>query len=148
MGGQNVLTGTVQDMSGGMVKLKSAGGATFEAPVNGSTPGQGAPMSVAIRRDRVKLKKLNGSAAAGVNQITGTVTAIEYQGSYVKVSIEAEGPFVANVSDRDYFADPVDSGDPIVASWETADVHTLTKVDTGAAGDPYADTKQGAGAAH
>jgi putative spermidine/putrescine transport system ATP-binding protein len=134
----------VQDQSAGVVKLKSAGGATFEAAVNGSAPpAQGAPMSVAVRRDRVRLKKRNGSGATGINQITGTVTAIEYQGSYVKVSIEAEGPFVANVSDRDYFADPVDSGDPIVASWETADVHTLTKVDTGAAGDPYADAGGG-----
>ncbi len=144
MGGQNVLTGTVQDKSEGRVKLKSAGGATFEAPLNGSTPSQGAPMSVAVRRDRVKLRKRNGSGAPlGVNQLNGTVTAIEYQGSYVKVSIEAEGPFVANVSDRDYFAEPVNSGDPIVAIWDTADVHTLTKVDTGAAGDPYADSAGG-----
>jgi putative spermidine/putrescine transport system ATP-binding protein len=138
MGGQNVLTGTVQDKSGGTVKLKSAGGASFEAPLEESAPSQGAPMSVAVRRDRVTLKKRNGGGATGVNQLNGTVTAIEYQGSYVKVSIEAEGAFVANVSDRDYFAEPVDSGDPIVASWNTADVHTLTKVDTGAAGDPYA----------
>jgi putative spermidine/putrescine transport system ATP-binding protein len=154
MGGQNVLTGTVQDLSGGVVKLKSAGGATFEASVNGNTATQGAPMSVAVRRDRIKLKKQNGGGATGVNQIAGTVISTEYQGSYVKVSIEAEAPFVANVSDRDYFADPVESGDPILASWQTADVHTLTKVDTGSAGDPYADAnwapgaKEGAGASH
>ena len=154
MGGQNVLTGTVQDLSGGVVKLKSAGGATFEASVNGNTATQGAPMSVAVRRDRIKLKKQNGGGATGVNQIAGTVISTEYQGSYVKVSIETEAPFVANVTDRDYFANPVDSGDPILASWQTADVHTLTKVDTGSEGDPYADAnwapgaKEGAGASH
>ena len=30
-------------------------------------------------------------------------------------------------------------GDPVVASWKTEDVHVLSKVDTGAAGDPYLD---------
>ena len=35
--------------------------------------------------------------------------------------------------------EPVVMGDPVVASWNAADVHVLSKVDTGAAGDPYLD---------
>ena len=35
------------------------------------------------------------------------------------------GMFVANVSDRAYFAEPVDTGDKVVASWSTDDVHVL-----------------------
>ena len=45
--------------------------------------------------------------------------------------------FVANISDSAYFAEPIDSGDQVVASWKTDDVHILNKVDTGSAGDPY-----------
>jgi putative spermidine/putrescine transport system ATP-binding protein len=43
------------------------------------------------------------------------------------------------VSDRAYFAERVDTGDKVVASWSTDDVHVLSSVDTGAAGDPYLD---------
>lgn len=64
----------------------------------------------------------------------------EYQGSYVKVTINVGGDvFVANVSDQAYFAEPVTTGDPVVASWNVADVHVLSTVDSGAAGDPYLD---------
>ena len=35
--------------------------------------------------------------------------------------------------------DPVDTGDRVSASWSTADVNILAKVDTGEAGDPYLD---------
>jgi putative spermidine/putrescine transport system ATP-binding protein len=35
--------------------------------------------------------------------------------------------------------EPVVMGDPVVVSWNAADVHVLSKVDTGAAGDPYLD---------
>jgi putative spermidine/putrescine transport system ATP-binding protein len=138
MGGQNVLTGTVESSSGGVVRLKSADGATFEAKTGDQTASVGSKMSVSARRDHVTLRR--GDATSGINSIAGIVTATEYQGSYVKVTIDtAGGIFVANVSDRAYFAERVDTGDKVVASWSTDDVHVLSSVDTGAAGDPYLD---------
>ena len=138
MGGQNVLTGTVDGNSGKVVKLKSADGAVFETKTGEATPSVGSTMSVSVRRDQVSLRR--GEDTSDVNSIAGVVEATEYQGSYVKVTINtAGGVFVANVSDRAYFAEPVDTGDAVVASWNTEDVHILSKVDTGAAGDPYLD---------
>ncbi|MFI0846450.1 ABC transporter ATP-binding protein [Mesorhizobium sp. IMUNJ 23232] len=140
MGGQNVLTGSVvEGGSPGTIRLKSADGSQFETPATGGKPTS--PLSVAVRRDRVALRKRNGDAASNaVNSVWGVVSATEYQGSYVKVTLDVGGQvFVANVSDRDYFAEPVERGDPVVASWKTEDVHILGKVDTGAAGDPYLD---------
>ena len=138
MGGQNVLTGTVDSNSGNVVKLKSADGAVFETKTGEATPSVGSTMSVSVRRDQVSLRR--GEATSDVNSIAGVVEATEYQGSYVKVTINtAGGVFVANVSDRAYFAEPVDTGDKVVASWSTEDVHILSKVDTGAAGDSYLD---------
>jgi putative spermidine/putrescine transport system ATP-binding protein len=91
-----------------------------------------------VRRDHVALRR--GEATSDVNSIAGVVEATEYQGSYVKVTLKtASGIFVANVSDRAYFAEHVVTGDNVVASWSTDDVHVLSKVDTGAAGDPYLD---------
>jgi putative spermidine/putrescine transport system ATP-binding protein len=138
MGGQNVLTGTVDSNSGNVVKLKSADGAVFETKTGGATPSVGSTMSVSVRRDHVSLRR--GEGTSDVNSIAGVVEATEYQGSYVKVTINtAGGVFVANVSDRAYFAEPVGTGDAVVASWNTEDVHILSKVDTGAAGDSYLD---------
>ena len=59
--------------------------------------------------------------------MTGTVRAIEYQGSWVKVTIEGAGPedFVVNAPDTEYFRDPVTFGDAVEARWESADVHYL-----------------------
>ena len=138
MGGQNVLTGTVDSNSGNVVKLKSADGAVFETKTGEATPSVGSTMSVSVRRDQISLRR--GEDTSDVNSIAGVVEATEYQGSYVKVTINtAGGVFVANVSDRAYFAEPVDTGDAVVASWTTEDVHILSKVDTGAAGDSYLD---------
>ena len=137
MGGQNVLTGTVESNTGGVVRLKSAAGQEFEAKA-GATLAKGSQLSVAVRRDRIALTKSRGEASGGVNSIPGVVEATEYQGSYVKVTLDVGGGiFVANISDGAYFAEPVAMGDPVIASWKTEDVHVLTKVDAGAAGDPY-----------
>jgi putative spermidine/putrescine transport system ATP-binding protein len=140
MGGQNVLTGTVVSNAGGAIRLKSSGGAEFEAKAGDTIPTTGSQMSVAVRRDRIALRRSGSAASGGVNSVPGVVEATEYQGSYVKVTLDIGGGiFVANVSDGAYFAEPVTMGDPVIASWKTEDVHTLTKVDSGAAGDPYLD---------
>jgi putative spermidine/putrescine transport system ATP-binding protein len=137
MGGQNVLSGVVEGHAGGLVRLKAADGSIFEATADGAPPAAGQKMSIAIRRDHVKLSKRGSDAAGkGLNEISGTVTATEYQGSYVKVTLDiGSGLFVAHVTDRDYFAEPLTAGDHAVVHWKAADVHTLAKVDTGAAGD-------------
>ncbi len=139
MGGQNVLTGAVNGKADGRIKLKGANGAVFEAAMKEPTPAEGAPLSFAVRRDRIKLRKNRDvKAATATNEIKGVVESTEYQGSYVKVTIDlGGGVFVANLPDGDYFADPVDKGDAVIATWNTADVNILAKVDSGVAGDPY-----------
>jgi putative spermidine/putrescine transport system ATP-binding protein len=138
MGGQNVLTGAVEANDAGTIRLKAADGSAFQAKANGSTPPVGSQLSIAVRRDRVALNRRRDGAATGVNAVAGVVAATEYQGSYVKVTMDtSSGAFVANVSDSAYFAEPVDKGDAAVASWNSDDVHILSKVDSGKAGDPY-----------
>ena len=138
MGGQNVLTGKAEAGSDGTIRLKAGDGSVFEARSNGSTPPAGSEMSIAIRRDRIALARRRDQSATAVNSLAGVVQTTEYQGSYVKVTVDVgAGAFVANISDGAYFAEPVDSGDHVIASWKTDDVHILNKVDTGSAGDPY-----------
>ena len=93
---------------------------------------------MAVRRDRIGLARRSAAAEGAVNTLAGRIVATEYQGSYVKITIDIGSDlFVANVSDAAYFVDPVDVGDDVVATWKAEDVHVLSKVDTGSAGDPY-----------
>jgi len=83
-----------------------------------------------IRRDRIAVTKapLCGAAIpAESNAIGGTVHAIEYQGAYVKVTIQRPGheDFVAHVADSDFFTQHLDLGDRVVARWAAEDVHLL-----------------------
>jgi putative spermidine/putrescine transport system ATP-binding protein len=139
MGGQNVLTGTVISKTAKLICLKTAEGAVFEAADDKSVLKQGAPLSVAIRRDRIKLRMAGKTRTANANEISGVVEATEYQGSYVKVTLNVGGGiFVANIADGDYFAEPVTNGDRVTARWNTDDVNILVKIDAGSVGDVYA----------
>jgi putative spermidine/putrescine transport system ATP-binding protein len=141
MGGQNVLTGTVVRTADGPLRLQGANGAQFEAATNEVALPEGSPLSFAVRRDRIKLRKsVGGKAATAPNEVQGVVEATEYQGSYVKVFVDlGGGVFVAYLADGDFFANPIEKGDAVVASWSPADINILTNVDKGAAGDPYSD---------
>ncbi|HEX2479775.1 MAG TPA: TOBE domain-containing protein, partial [Geminicoccaceae bacterium] len=86
----------------------------------------GDPVNVSIRRDRVALE--NGAAAAtGVNQVSGAVYAIEYQGAFVKVTLRTAGDdeFVAYLRDDQFLRSPVQIGDAATASWRREDLHLL-----------------------
>jgi putative spermidine/putrescine transport system ATP-binding protein len=141
MGGQNVLHGTVQSQSGSIVQLRSDHGQLFEFDLGDVVVSQGDKLHISVRRDHTDLEK--GDANPGsVNQVAGTVHAIEYQGTYVKVTLETleNEAFVANVPDARFFSRPIDIGDQVVASWKAEAVHLLTgdlgKADEGEGG-PY-----------
>jgi putative spermidine/putrescine transport system ATP-binding protein len=140
MGAQNVLTGKVESATGGNMRLAGAHGEVLEVPAPAKAPAQGATVSISIRRDKIAVHRKAEGASSEVNAVAGTVEAIEYQGNFVKVSLQVEGldTFVANVDDADYFADPVKPGDSVTAHWRAKDVHVLSTAETDHAADPYA----------
>jgi hypothetical protein len=80
------------------------------------------------------------------NAVCGTVHAIEYQGSYVKVTVHRSGheDVIAHVPDRSFFPMHVQLNDRVVVRWSIEDVHLLRavggEVDHGAgSGLPYDD---------
>jgi len=140
MGGQNVLAGTVTGRQTGIVTIASGKkNITITAPA--SAPAVGEQFEGAVRRDRVRLSRAPSEAAdAGVNGVSGRVAGIEYQGTWLKISIEdacGEG-FVANVPDSEFFADPLTIGDPVIARWDAEQLHYLVarSVNAAAAGAP------------
>ena len=138
IGGQNVLTGRVESTGGGMATVRNAEGALAQFPLGKSSPAKGAELFAAIRRDRIHLTK-NSTYRNGeeTNAAVGIVHAIENQGTYVKVTLDlnTSEEFVAYVPDGEYFRDPIDIGDRVVARWDAQDLHLL---EDGSGGQQFA----------
>jgi putative spermidine/putrescine transport system ATP-binding protein len=130
MGGQNVLSGKVAAVVNGTATLVSDGGEQYAVPLSSRSAIADPVVFFSIRRDRVTVVKMPpDTAAAPTDRISvcGTVHAIEYQGSYVKVTIHRAGhdAFMAHLPDRDFFIQPVQQGDRVLARWSIDEVHLL-----------------------
>ena len=129
MGGQNVLLGCVSAVMDGVVALDLPNRGRVEFPARDAIPTMSSTVHISVRRDRVHLAKRTGDGDSdSVNAVSGRVSAIEYQGSWVKVTLEGVGgeDFVVNLPESDFFADPVNAGDAVRAHWAADDVHLLT----------------------
>jgi putative spermidine/putrescine transport system ATP-binding protein len=138
MGGHNVLSGQVAAVANGSVSLVGDNGELYSVPIQPMATAGETVVWFAVRRDRIELAKVSqdfGCAAAGPNALCGTVQALEYQGSYVKVTIHRAGheDLIAHFSDHAFFLMQMQRGDRVVARWSVEDVHLLRAV----GGRPY-----------
>jgi hypothetical protein len=113
-----------------MATLVSVGGERYAALLPPQTVAADDAICCSIRRDRIAVTKTPPCGAAmpaEPNAICGTVQAIEYQGAYVKVTIQRpeHEDFVAHIADSDFFTQHMDIGDRVVARWAVEDVHLL-----------------------
>jgi putative spermidine/putrescine transport system ATP-binding protein len=78
---------------------------------------------IAVRADRLKLKKLNGSEVLH----EATVSGVEYQGTIVQVALASrtDGELSATLPEADFYANPFTAGEAVSVSWTPADVHEL-----------------------
>jgi putative spermidine/putrescine transport system ATP-binding protein len=86
MGGQNVFAGRVSGIADGVIALDLSERGRIEFPAGDPVPSIGSTVHISIRRDRVHLTKRG--AMGTVNTVSGKVRAIEYQGTWVKVTLE------------------------------------------------------------
>jgi len=121
VGGQNVLKCRVERVNGSSATLASQAAKGIEIPLAGTRHlAVGDEVDIAVRRDDLHLRRPDGNAAAaGVAGISARVRAVEYQGYFVKVMLDALGEedFIAYVSEREFFGDPFTVGDVVVATW-------------------------------
>ena len=130
IGGQNVLSGAVESVLDGTAAVAADNGTRFAFPVGDGRPPRGSRLFGSIRRDRIALEKLPTGAKPppGLNTVVGEVHTIENQGSYVKVTLDIAGDaeeFVANLSDENFFANPLEIGDRVIAHWSASDIKLL-----------------------
>jgi putative spermidine/putrescine transport system ATP-binding protein len=148
MGGQNVLSGPVVDIQPGTLTIDS-GGKRIAVTAPAAVPAIGSTFQVAVRRDRVQLQRAApGTPAPSVNAVTGRVSAMEYQGSWLKIALEGAcgEDFVVNQADSIFFADPLEVGDAVIARWAPGELHYLTSGAQAEAGVPATRHKAAAGA--
>ena len=125
MGGQNVFAGRVSEITNGVVVLDMPQRGRIEFPASNQVPSIGSTAHVSVRRDRIHLTR--HGATGTVNTVSGKVRAIEYQGTWVKVTLEGASSedFVVNLPDTEFFVDPVNPGDTVQAYWKPLEVHLL-----------------------
>jgi putative spermidine/putrescine transport system ATP-binding protein len=143
MGGQNVLSGKVRGFEGDAALLDGPKGERFRVPLLAAKPAVGTALHFSVRRDLVQ-RMHDASGAAGENTVAGRVEGIEYQGTFVKITLAGatDGEFIVNEPDASYFAHPLTLGDTATATWLAADVHLLEpdRADGGTA-QPYAEAE-------
>ena len=130
MGGQNVLSGKVERVVDRVAMLAGGSGHRFSVSVGDTSPAEGETRYFSIRRDRIELAKAAEGitdGVAAVNSVAGTVRMVEYQGTWVKISIELADreEFAVNMADDRFFADPVTEGDKVIARWSADSVLPL-----------------------
>ena len=92
LGGQNVLSGQIQSVNGQHAVMAAAAGGGIRVPL---TPGvnlsTGDAIALAVRRDDIALIRPSDKPPAGEStvEMASRVRAIEYQGYFVKVMLDA-----------------------------------------------------------
>lgn len=136
MGGQNVMSGLVEsvDASGAATVIGPAG-TIYDLP-QAQDVREGEEVRFSVRRDRIRPVPV----AAARNGVSGTVTNIEYQGTFVKVALDTglREEFIIYLDDDTFFAAPNRVGDTVHAAWEPAMNHYL-KGQNNSTGTPHED---------
>jgi putative spermidine/putrescine transport system ATP-binding protein len=80
---------------------------------------------LAVRSDRLRLQRQASDPLAR----QGAVRAVEYQGTFVQVSVapagDADGAWTVTLPDADFDAAPLQAGDTVFLSWRPEEAHAL-----------------------
>jgi putative spermidine/putrescine transport system ATP-binding protein len=107
----------------------------------------GGQLWCSVRRDQIRLRRDGPGEHPPENAVEGRVEAVEYQGTFVKVTLAgaSEEEFVVHEPEAAFFASPVERGDRAIAYWSAEQVHPLAPdraagAAAAAAAQPYAES--------
>ena len=114
------MSGKVETIGDGRLSFAPLDRAGIAVPMRANVRvGVGDRVDVAVRRDDIEVLRPNAAISTGEQaSVPGRVLAIEYQGSFVKVMLDAiaDEEFVAYVPERSFFRDPFAVGDVVLAA--------------------------------
>ncbi len=124
IGGHNVFSGTLRPVAGERFELATESGILFQG--RAQTKPEPGRATVALRSDRIALTA-GSDMRAGPNCFRAEVSAIEYQGSSVRVDLEFPNgeDFSVLLDESEYFRGPVQIGDLVQASWSEQAIHLV-----------------------
>jgi putative spermidine/putrescine transport system ATP-binding protein len=136
IGGHNVLHCKVDTADGKGARLRGPQG----IPIATTAPGLAArgAVHIAIRSDRMRIERVvrrlravgePGGLADSPASLLSRVAAVEYQGSIVKIRLEADeidDELTVTLPDHAFYADAVALGDEVAVGWNDADAHVLS----------------------
>ena len=137
MGGQNIISGSVDSEENGQAMAVDSSGNRFVVSSKRDVKA-GEELNFAIRRDRIRIGSADGDHQSA---LTGIVTNLEYQGTFVKVALDVEGheEFIIHLPDDVFFENPLETGHTVGAYWPNEmNFHLLGKNDS--TGNPMEDS--------
>jgi len=137
MGGQNIISGSVDSEENGQAMAVDFSGNRFVVSSKRDVKA-GEELNFAIRRDRIRIGSADGDHQSA---LTGIVTNLEYQGTFVKVALDVEGheEFIIYLPDDVFFENPLETGHTVSAHWPNEmNFHLLGKNDS--TGNPMEDS--------
>ena len=134
IGGHNVLRCTVETADARGARLRGPQGIPIAASASGLAAN--AVVQVAIRSDRMHIRRVAhrlravgapGDETGAEPAFISRVAAIEYQGSNIKLRLEADGvdELTVTLPDRVFYADAVAPGDIVTVAWDDSDIHVV-----------------------
>jgi putative spermidine/putrescine transport system ATP-binding protein len=134
IGGHNVLRCTVDAADGKGAKLRGPQGVPIATTAIGLAAY--ANVQVAVRSDRMRISRVARrlrAVGAGEDEVAvapamvSRVAAVEYQGSSVKLRLEADDvdELTVTLPDHVFYADAVAPGDEVAVGWDDSDAHVV-----------------------
>jgi putative spermidine/putrescine transport system ATP-binding protein len=120
IGGQNVIDGFFRGYDDlGLLAQSTAGKAAFRLHSDVKLQ-DNAPIKAAIRKDRIEVHVGTIKGESHLNFVHGTIEALEYQGSYVTMTLKTpfEYEFVATITDRVFAKSLFEIGQAVTACFE------------------------------
>jgi putative spermidine/putrescine transport system ATP-binding protein len=129
IGGQNVLHGRVTALESSRMSLEGPGRTRYVLPRGARPMSVGATVSFAVRRDRMSVCVHDDNVALDPNTVLGHVSDLEYQGIYMKVSVQSDDPAasvcVVYVEENAFLLTPVSIGQRVRCRWAIDEAHGL-----------------------
>jgi putative spermidine/putrescine transport system ATP-binding protein len=134
IGGHNVMRCTVDAADGKGARLSGPQGLAITTTATGLAVTDS--VQIAIRSDRMRVRRVAhrlravgapDDEAGAEAALASRVAAVEYQGSSVKLRLEADGidELTVALPDHAFYADAVAVGDIVAVSWDDADAHVV-----------------------